>query len=112
MAEPVVIRGRYVDRTFVPDEPLPTGEGPAELIVFLGAMPPARAMPASIFDLFGKAVHPRTAEDIADQVREEREAWGEPSLGLGQIIHQQSPIGSRVGIRINFSQGHFDMARQ
>jgi hypothetical protein len=32
----------------------------------------------SVFDLFGKAPTLRTAEDIAAQVREERDAWGEP----------------------------------
>jgi hypothetical protein len=34
--------------------------------------------PPSIFDLFGKAPKLRSAEDIAAQVREERDAWGEP----------------------------------
>lgn len=32
----------------------------------------------SIFDLFGKAATLRTGEDIAEQVREERDSWGEP----------------------------------
>ena len=32
----------------------------------------------TIFDLFGKAEVLRTGEDIADQLREERDAWGEP----------------------------------
>ena len=32
----------------------------------------------SIFDLFGKAEELRTGDDIADQLREERDAWGEP----------------------------------
>jgi hypothetical protein len=32
----------------------------------------------SIFDLLGKAPTLRTAEDIARQVREERDAWGDP----------------------------------
>jgi hypothetical protein len=32
----------------------------------------------SIFDLFGKARHLRTGEDIARQIQEERDSWGEP----------------------------------
>ena len=78
MAEALVIRGRYVGQTFVPDEPLPAVEGAAELIVFPGTGPPRPATPPSIFDLFGKAAKLRTAEDIANQFREERDAWGGP----------------------------------
>jgi hypothetical protein len=51
-------------------------EGPAQLIVFPGT--PAAPPTCSVFDLFGKAPRLRTAEDIAAQVREERDAWGEP----------------------------------
>lgn len=72
MSEPLVIRGRYVDRTFIPDEPLPDAEGTAELIVTPSA--PSRG---SMFDHFGKAPQLRTAEDIAAQLREERDSWGE-----------------------------------
>jgi hypothetical protein len=32
----------------------------------------------TIFDLFGKAPKLRTAADIARQVREEHDSWGEP----------------------------------
>jgi hypothetical protein len=32
----------------------------------------------SIFDLFGKAEVLRTGDDIAAQLRDERDAWGEP----------------------------------
>jgi hypothetical protein len=32
--------------------------------------------PSSVFDLFGKAPKLRTAEDIARQIEEERQAWG------------------------------------
>ncbi len=32
----------------------------------------------SIFDLFGKATVLRSGEDIAEQLREERDSWGEP----------------------------------
>lgn len=33
------------------------------------------ATPPSIFDLFGKAEVLRTGEDIAEQLREERDSW-------------------------------------
>jgi hypothetical protein len=39
----------------------------------------AAATPASsIFDLFGKAPHLRTGDEIAQQIQDERNAWGEP----------------------------------
>lgn len=77
MSEAIVVRGNYVGQAFVPDEPLPLVEGPAELIVFPleKTVPPSPAL--SIFDLFGKAPRLRSAEDIETQMREEREAWGE-----------------------------------
>jgi hypothetical protein len=78
MAEALVIRGHYTAQTFVPEEPLPAVEGAAELIVFPRAAPPRPAVPTSIFDLFGKAARLRSAEEIADQLREERDAWGGP----------------------------------
>jgi hypothetical protein len=34
--------------------------------------------PASVFDLFGKAPTLRSGEDIAEQLRQERDSWGEP----------------------------------
>lgn len=33
---------------------------------------------SSIFELFGKAPRLRSGEDIARQIQEERDAWGEP----------------------------------
>ncbi|HKB35405.1 MAG TPA: hypothetical protein VKD72_03060 [Gemmataceae bacterium] len=73
-----VIRGHFDGRTFVPDEPLPPLKGTAELIVFPDATGPTQAPRGSIFDLIGKAPQLRTGEDIAAQIREERESWGEP----------------------------------
>jgi hypothetical protein len=73
MAEAVVVRGRFDGGVFVPSEPLPAVSGPAELIVF-----PEPTEPVSIFDLFGKAPTLRSADDIAAQLREERDSWGEP----------------------------------
>ena len=34
--------------------------------------------PVSVFDLFGKAPTLRSGEDIAKQLQEERDGWGEP----------------------------------
>jgi hypothetical protein len=75
METPVVIRGTFSNRTFVPTDPLPEAEGPAELIVH--ALPPKNARP-SIDDILGKAKQPRTAEDLDAQLAEERAAWGAP----------------------------------
>jgi hypothetical protein len=74
----LVIRGRSVGQTFIPEEPLPVAEGAAELIVFPATQPAAPLSGGSIFDLFGKAAHLRTAQDIEAQIREERAGWGDP----------------------------------
>jgi len=75
MDSPVVIRGTFVNKIFVPADPLPEAEGPAELIVHV--QPPKDARP-SIYDAFGKAERPRTAEDLDAQLEDERSAWGDP----------------------------------
>jgi hypothetical protein len=73
MEEALIVRGRYVDRTFIPDGPLPETEGMAELIIT-----PTNRLPAvSLFDLIGKSSSLRSAEDIAAQLDAERAAWGE-----------------------------------
>ena len=74
MNHAIVVRGHYSGQVFIPSEPMPETEGPAELIVFpqpQTAPPPG----GSIFDLFGKAERLRSAEDIDAQIQEEREAW-------------------------------------
>lgn len=78
MSAALVIRGRYVGQTFISNEPLPTTEGMAELIVIPDQPPAPPAPSGSIFDLFGKAPCLRSLADIQTQLREEREAWGEP----------------------------------
>jgi hypothetical protein len=35
MSEAIVVRGTYAGQAFIPGEPMPLVEGPAELIVFL-----------------------------------------------------------------------------
>jgi hypothetical protein len=77
MSVALVIRGCYVGQTFIPEEPLPVGEGTAERIVFPAAAQPCPP-PGWIFDLFGKAAKSRTAGDIAAQIQGERAGWGEP----------------------------------
>ncbi len=79
MSGSLIIHGKISGQEFVPDEPIPDFEGPAELIVY----PPgeARSGPStsrSVFDFIGKASEPRSAEDLDAQLREERDAWNEP----------------------------------
>jgi hypothetical protein len=78
MPQALVIRGHYANRTFFPKEPLPAIEGEAELIVIPTDTTRPAVPSASLFDLIGKAPRLRSAEDIEAQVREERDAWGEP----------------------------------
>ena len=72
---PVIIRGTFSNKTFVAADPLPEAEGPAELIVHVQSPKDVRP---SIYDAFGKAKQPRTAEDLDAQLKEERAAWGAP----------------------------------
>lgn len=74
MNSPVVIRGTFFNKTFVPSDPLPEAEGPAELIVHPEM---SKEPPHSIFDAFGTAEHLRSAEALDAQLAEERAAWGD-----------------------------------
>ena len=73
----IVIHGKIAEGQFVSDEPMPDVEGLAELIVYPNRTSQEEKPAVSIFDLFGKADHLRSAEDIDAQIREEREAWGD-----------------------------------
>ena len=73
----IVIHGIISAKQFISDEPMPDVEGPAELIVYAKGETREEVPRVSIFDLFGKAEHLRSAEDIDAQIREEREAWGD-----------------------------------
>jgi hypothetical protein len=76
MNHAIVVRGHYCSQGFIPSEPMPETEGPAELIVF--PQPERASQPGgSTFDLFGKAERLRSAEDIDAQIQEEREAWND-----------------------------------
>lgn len=74
MDSPVVIRGTFFNKVFVPSDPLPEAEGPAELVVHVEASSEPQH---SIFDAFGKAEHLRTAKDLDAQLAKERAAWGD-----------------------------------
>ncbi len=73
MEPPLIIRGRYADRTFIPDGPLPDAEGPAELVI----TPTPSQTRGSVADAFGSATVLRSGDDILAQVRAERDEWGD-----------------------------------
>ncbi|MCI0455477.1 MAG: hypothetical protein L0Z62_00690 [Gemmataceae bacterium] len=73
MNQTLIVRGRYVGRTFIPDDPLPDAEGAAELVITL-TPPQARG---SVADAFGAAPVLRSGDDILAQVRAERDEWGD-----------------------------------
>jgi hypothetical protein len=75
LTAPLVIRGTFSNKTFVAVDPLPEVEGPAELIVHVELPKDARP---SIYDAFGKAKQPRTADDLDAQLEEERADWDAP----------------------------------
>jgi hypothetical protein len=77
MENPLVIRGTFVNKAFVPEGPLPDAEGPAEMIVDTqasAAEPPKRP---SIYDVLGKAKRLRTAEELDARLEEECASWGD-----------------------------------
>lgn len=61
-----------IDVTGLPPEAVRAVEALVRVIREQAAATPP---PGSIFDLFGKATTLRSGEDIAAQVREERDAW-------------------------------------
>lgn len=73
MGETVVVRGRYTNRTFIPDGPLPDAHGVAELVISPTPVPTS----GSVADAFGTAPVLRTADDILAQVRADRDEWGD-----------------------------------
>jgi hypothetical protein len=65
-----------IDVTGLSGEAIRTVELLVDLLRERQARPAPRS--GSIFDLFGKAEVLRSGEDIAEQLREERDSWGEP----------------------------------
>lgn len=60
-------------RTFIPDGPLPEGDGTAILVI----IPTVRAGLQSIAEVFGKASVLRRGEDILRETQVDREEWGD-----------------------------------
>ena len=77
MDKALIIRGRFRRGSFRPDGPVPDVEGRAELIVYAQDSSEKTQPVGSMFDLFGKAPHLRSAEDIDAQILQERRAWDE-----------------------------------
>mgnify|MGYP000641174900 CR=1 FL=1 len=77
MVSPVVIRGAFANRVFVPEEPLPDVEGRAELIVYAQTTTEPAAGRPSILDVLGKAKRLRSAADMDAQLEEERASWND-----------------------------------
>ena len=73
-----VLRGKYANGMFVPDQPLPDVEGPAELIVYAQQGAPSAASGDSMFNLFGKVQPLRSGKELDEQLESERASWPEP----------------------------------
>lgn len=71
MCQRLIVHGRYVGRTFIPEGPLPDAEGAAELVI----TPIVPRSAGSIADAFGKATIPRSGDEILAQVRADRDEW-------------------------------------
>ncbi len=74
MSDALIIRGRYADRTFIPDSPLPDAEGVAELVITPLDAPRTAG---SIADAFGRAPVLRAGNDILAEIRADRDEWGD-----------------------------------
>jgi hypothetical protein len=73
MERHLVIRGRYSDRTFTPDDPLPEAEGLAELII----SPTSSDANRSVAEGFGNASGLRSGEELLERCRADRDEWGD-----------------------------------
>jgi len=71
MEQTLIVRGRYIGRVFIADDPLPDEEGTAELII----TPTLRRPHGSIADAFGRAAVLRSGDDILAQLRADRDEW-------------------------------------
>ncbi len=64
-----------IDVTGLPPEAVRAVESLIGILRAKSITPPTS--PPSVFDLFGKAPHLRTGDEIAQQIRDERNAWDE-----------------------------------
>lgn len=71
MSQRLIVHGRYVGRTFIPDVPLPDAEGEAELVI----TPTVPRSVGSIADAFGGASALRSGAEILAQLRADRDEW-------------------------------------
>ena len=71
MSQRLIVHGRYVGRTFIPDGPFPDAEGVAELVI----TPNARQSVGSIADAFGRATVLESGDEILAEVRADRDEW-------------------------------------
>ncbi len=71
MSQRLIVHGRYVGRTFIPDGPLPDAEGAAELVI----TPNLPHSVGSIADAFGTAIVLRSGDEILAEVRADRDEW-------------------------------------
>lgn len=73
MDQNLVVHGQYVSQTFIPSEPMPLAEGPAQLVI----TPASKAARGSIAAAFGTAPVRRSGAEILAESRAERDSWGE-----------------------------------
>ena len=73
MNQTLIVPGRYADRMFVPDGPLPDTEGSAQLVITLTPAPTLR----SVAEAFGTATVLWAGGDILAQLRADRDEWGD-----------------------------------
>ncbi|MBL8828516.1 MAG: hypothetical protein JNM18_16150 [Planctomycetaceae bacterium] len=73
METKLTVAGRYVGRTFIPDGPLPEGDGTAILVI----TPTPRPVKQSIAAAFGRASVLRSGDDIMREAQADRAEWGD-----------------------------------
>jgi len=73
MEQALIVRGRYVAHTFIPDEPMPDAESSAELLI-IPALPKTSR---SLADAFGGAPKLRSGESILAETKALRDKWGD-----------------------------------
>lgn len=73
MNQTLIVQGRYADRMFIPDGPLPDAEGAAQLVI----TPVPTQTSGSVADAFGTAPILRAGADILAHLRAERDGWGD-----------------------------------
>ena len=73
MNQPLIVHGRYVGRTFIPDGPLPDAEGLAELVI----TPTVPKTSGSIAEAFGTVPVLRSSDEILAEIKADRDEWGD-----------------------------------